>query len=588
MMKKRAWIILAGLSLACLTACGQKGTPAESRWAAAKKADDTATYVKEHREELEELKAEAESAETLGQQFKAVALLCMAEYQDSLASADPSRLEGRDNKDVFAFDYPDTSAYADGYFAKVNTDETAFWESLKDAYYPYDYFLPMVAATKNLDGETLSKLLKGMPSDGSYNTKLEEAIEAWIKNKPGSIVATGDALMEMGYFDDWKDYDWTGTYLHNSTAPYLIRTDSAEDGLAYVRYMRNTLIPGMETKIGRDKFVKTSEMNGEEFYSTELAVTIGEDLQLSDPGEGSPLEEIVTEGKKVAAFYHNPAAGEDVEAPPAWQVLGDFMMGLGDEEFPASLSEADYYLVLTADHQYGNYYQDQSGRQTKIQAVYSSTSIDLYDAKSGTFLCHVGNVMENPSSTIFKDLNEESAQYPELVPADILSYIYHNVSNPDSYRILLDNTSSQEEPLKAGGTGLLGPWEITMDSVEIVKSFEDGMFSYSASDGCQFVRGHFTVTNRGFNKDSFLAGSYQINDDNVVYAGVTDGSDENYYPSVDATTYSPCLNGKSLEAEETKAGEVLFEVPEAMAEGSAPLYLFFNLRNQVLVFSTEQ
>ena len=45
MMKKRAWIILAGLSLACLTACGQKGTPAESRWAAAKKADDTATYV---------------------------------------------------------------------------------------------------------------------------------------------------------------------------------------------------------------------------------------------------------------------------------------------------------------------------------------------------------------------------------------------------------------------------------------------------------------------------------------------------------------------------------------------------------------
>lgn len=587
-MKKRAWIILAGLSLACLTACGQKGTPAESRWAAARKADDTASYVKEHKEELGDLKAEAESAETLGQQFKAVALLCMAEYQENLSSADPSRLDGWDNKDVFLFDYPGTSAYADAYFAKVNTDEAAFWESLEDAYYPYDYFLPMMAATKNLDGQTLSKLLKGMPEDGKYKTELEEAIEAWVKNRPGSIVSTGDVLMEMGYFDDWKDYDWTGTYLYSSVTPYLVRTDTAEDGLAYVRYMKGALIPGMEAKLGRDTFFKTSGISGEEYYATGLAVTVGEDLQLPEPGEGSSVEEIVTEGKKVAAFYHNPSAGEDADAPPAWQVMGDFMMGLSDEEFPAALSEADYYLVLTADHQYGNYYQDQSGNQTKVQAVYSSTSIDLYDAKSNTFLCHVGNVMENPSGTIFKDLNEESAQYPELVPADALSYIYHNISNPDSYRVLLDNTSSQEEPLRAGGTGLLGPWEITMDSLEIVESFEDGMFSYSASDGCRFVRGHFTVTNRGFEQDSFLAGSYYMDGDNLVYAGVTDGSEENYYPSVDATTYSACLNGKTLEVGESKEGEVLFEIPDAMADGSAPLYIFFNMRNQALVFSAEQ
>ena len=196
--------------------------------------------------------------------------------------------------------------------------------------------------------------------------------------------------------------------------------------------------------------------------------------------------------------------------------------------------------------------------------------------------------MENPSGTTFEDLNEESAQYPELVPADALSYIYHNISNPDSYRVLLDNTSSQEEPLRAGGTGLLGPWEITMDSLEIVGSFEDGMFSYSASDGCRFVRGHFTVTNRGFEQDSFLAGSYYMDGDNLVYAGVTDGSEENYYPSVDATTYSACLNGKTLEVGESKEGEVLFEIPDAMADGSAPLYIFFNMRNQALVFSAEQ
>ena len=55
-MKKRAWIILGGLALACLTACGQKGTPAESKWTAAKKSGDMAAYVTEHRSELEELK----------------------------------------------------------------------------------------------------------------------------------------------------------------------------------------------------------------------------------------------------------------------------------------------------------------------------------------------------------------------------------------------------------------------------------------------------------------------------------------------------------------------------------------------------
>ena len=87
-MKKRLWMVLGSLTLACLTACGQTKTPAESKWDAAKKADDTAAYVTEHREELDVLRAEAESAETLGQQFKAVALLCMAEYQDNLSSGD--------------------------------------------------------------------------------------------------------------------------------------------------------------------------------------------------------------------------------------------------------------------------------------------------------------------------------------------------------------------------------------------------------------------------------------------------------------------------------------------------------------------
>ena len=273
-----------------------------------------------------------------------------------------------------------------------------------------------------------------------------------------------------------------------------------------------------------------------------------------------------------------------MNAPPSWQILGDFIMGLPEEEIPATLAEADYYLVLTADHQFGNYYQSQTGKPLDIQAVYSITSLDLYDAATGVFLRHIGKVMENPSNTIVRNMDRKGAQYPELTKADVLSYIYHNINDPDSYQVLLDHTSDLE-PLQTGGTGLLGPWEITMNSYEIVKSFDDNYYTYSASDGCQIVRGYFTVTNRGFQKDSFLAGDLHLTSDYAMFAGITDESEENYYPLTDAMTYSACLNGKSFEIGETKEGEVLFEVPDEAIGGETPLYISFSLGNQMLLYS---
>ncbi|MCI8865914.1 MAG: DUF4352 domain-containing protein [Lachnospiraceae bacterium] len=583
-MKRELWIALGCLTLGCLTACGSKGTPAESKWKAAQKAEDTASYVIEHGDELDELKPEAESAENLSQQFKAVALLCMAEYQDSLAA---NGLAAADNKDedVFLFEYPNTSSYVDSYFSKVNTEGDAFWESLNDAYYPYDYFLPMMAATSQMDGQTLSALIQGMPSDSGYATKLKEAIEKWVKNKPGKVVAVGDALTEIGYFDNWNSMDWTGVYLYNSIDPYRIRTGTAEEALAYVRYMRDSFLPSMESKVSKDSCQSTSSITGEGYYSTGLAVTFDEAVTLSEPRSDGLPESIDLEGKTVVALYQNPTAGEDPDAPPSWRLLGDFLMELPDEEVPASLSEADYYFVLTAAHEFGNYYTDQSGKETKIQAVYSSTSIDLYDAATGEFLRHVGNVMENPSSSIFKDLNEESAQYPELIGADVLAHIYHNINDPDAYVVLLDNTSGMEAPLLAGGTGLLGQWEITFDSYEVVKSFNEGVFNYSASDGNQFLRGKFTVTNRGFQKGSFLPSS-NYGTENPVYAVAMDAASEDSYLCVDAVTNSNCLNDKTIEPGETKSGEVIFELPDSVAGGAGPLYIAFGMGNQMLLFAT--
>ena len=175
--------------------------------------------------------------------------------------------------------------------------------------------------------------------------------------KPGQIVASGDQLLEMGYFDDWNSYEWTGTYFTNSTDLYRIRTKTAEDGLAYIRYMRDVFLPGMEGKISRDSYCRTSDITGEEYYSTQLAVSIEEELELPEPTEEKLPETIDLEGKKVVALYHNPTAAEDVDGPPSWRILGDFIMGLTEEEIPATLDGADYYLVLTADH-----HKDRRGR----------------------------------------------------------------------------------------------------------------------------------------------------------------------------------------------------------------------------------
>lgn len=593
-MKRKSWIAAGCLFLACMTACGQKGTVAESKWKEAKKADDIGAYVTEHREDLdvEVLKAEAEDANaTLSQQAKAIALLSMIEYQDNLSANSSPNISGRDTDDVFLFDYPISSAYADSYFAKVNTDEAAFWESIKDGIYPCDYFWTMLAAAEELDGETLAKLNQNVPED-SYDTQLKDAIKDWVKHKPGKAPKVSDALIDIGYYDDWSRDDWKGTYLGNTLVPYVVKAETAEDGLAYIRYMRSTLLPIMEATITEGKLIEgdlkhTSDITEEQYYDTGLTVMIKEDLALEEPADTGDAEPVDLEGKTVLALYHNPASEEYADAPPAWMVLGDFMLEIPEEEVPSSVAEADYYFVLTADHQFGDYYYDQSGNPTKIQAVYSSTSVDLYDAATGALIRHVGNVMEDAPSTIFKDMSEESVQYPELTGADTLVYIYHNLNNPDSYTTLLDHTSALEAPLVKGQTALLGAWEITFDSCEIVKSFDEGLFNYTASDGCQFVRGGFTITNRGSKMATFIPRS-SIDTSKDVYAGVMDAAGDNYYPTVDAMTNSKCLIGATLEPGETESGELLFEVEDSVLGTGEPLYIAFSLGNQMLLYSTEE
>lgn len=98
----------------------------------------------------------------------------------------------------------------------------------------------------------------------------------------------------------------------------------------------------------------------------------------------------------------------------------------------------------------------------------------------------------------------------------------------------------------------------------------------------QLVRGSFTITNRGLEKDTFLPMIYYIGEDPIVQ--VADSTKQNLYDCVDVITYNKCLNGTSLDVGESKEGELIFEVPDEVAKGSEPIYIAVSLGEQTVYY----
>lgn len=71
-----------------------------------------------------------------------------------------------------------------------------------------------------------------------------------------------------------------------------------------------------------------------QYYSTNLAITVNETLELKEPDKDNLQETIDLDGKKILAFYRNPQIAEFKGSPTQLRVLGDFMLGLSKEEYP--------------------------------------------------------------------------------------------------------------------------------------------------------------------------------------------------------------------------------------------------------------
>lgn len=444
-MKRGVMFLISCLAFLGLTACrGQKQTAAEACWSSAAEKKSLMEYVVENREniDVEALKAEAESEEsTLSQQFKATALLCGMEYwKESM----PEDIENpwyeillNEKASAFRINEWSTEPYAVKFLEKVNTQEDAFWEALNDAFAPYDCFLPIFAAAGQLDRQTLEKLINGLPAGKNYEDKFKHTVDQWIRKKPEKIPGTGKDFIKADYFREWKITDWKETYFYSAGNPDLIHTSSAVEAMVYISYLRSPMLPMLEEKFGKSVFKRSAELCDGKLYITGLMVVVDEKLRLKEQEEGRLPERIETEGKKVAAFYQNPFFEENKGSPAPLRVLGDFMLNLPEEEFPRTLQEADYYLILTPQYEPGDFYQDRFGNTSEIQMICSNTSVDLYEAGTGSFLCHLGNVREEPPAEIVHSMADEPVEYPLPTGADELIYMYHNINEPQKYEFLV-------------------------------------------------------------------------------------------------------------------------------------------------------
>lgn len=566
-MKRKLWIIVGCLAF-CLMGCGEQRelTYAESCWESVSYTSHLNDYLEDNAWQLdaEALQSEAGDAEkTLSQQFQATALLCAVEYRKQ------------------SEDYPISSPYADALLEKLLTDEENFWKALEGVR-NFEIFLPPILnASKKLDGELLVKLMESIPEDSSHRYGFKEELDSWIEDNPVKILAVGDELIASGYFDGWISSKWNEVFFYKE--PHV---GSIDDAVKYMGYLRDTILPLAQAGNHPAVNAEPSNLTEEDYLRTTLTIDIGEELALQEPREEDLPEEIETEGKKVIALYRNPYGDEFPYSPEPLRLIGDFMLNLSPEEYPATIEEADYYLVLTPTYEWGDFYYYDNGEASDIRKVHSSTSVVLYEAGTGKFLRHLGNVIEDPARGIVSDGTHNEPRYPEEVKADILYYIYSHVNDPDAYAALVDHLAGRTE-FERDETIMVGPWEITYHGSEIADSYKTKLFQYTPDAGNQYVKAKFTVTNRGNKNDSLI--SMGIDNWEEVFIYIIDYANSTYYDCVNLTTYDFDLFGRdTLEPGESQTGELIYQVPDKALQQMDALFMTVSKGWQIVICPMEE
>ena len=238
MKQKITLLIVLGLLCGCLCACGgETMTQADKYWTDAQSANSLEDYLADEgaRLDWETVRVEAENGElSLQQQFRIVLLLCTYEYQCLSEAYDTELSYNRqsaeeDSLRMFLMDYPDSSAYANAYLKKVNTQKDEFWDAFVVVFDPCDYLEALIAAADELDEQTLFNLLEGLNENEMWGMKLKTALMKWIWAHPEETQDYIEALKEKGFYEDFGLYESKRVHLENYAA--LHKTDTTRKSL---------------------------------------------------------------------------------------------------------------------------------------------------------------------------------------------------------------------------------------------------------------------------------------------------------------------------------------------------------------------
>ncbi|MGL5436782.1 MAG: DUF4352 domain-containing protein [Lachnospiraceae bacterium] len=613
---KKLGLCLTVLGMAAavsLAGCGDGGMSAsgskyEKVWSSAVSDGGIRDYVKEHMDELdmEALETEAGNDElSLNQQFHATVLMCELEFQRYMKDKDErvktydkdglningtvyisdDRTEISKGDDVFAAEYPISAAYAERFLAKVETAGEEFWDAVEVAKYPYNYFMNLFAAADSVSGETLVKMITESPETPSdLQTGLTKAIDKWLEQDPQRLLESGEQLMQADYFKDDTFYNLSTRFIKSSSDPVWF--EDADMGLDYLEFMKTTMFPVFEQKYSADfkAKVKESELLGTTYYSTGLNISTTDILDLKE--ESTEAEYVELEGKKVVAFYHNPDRTEFTDSPAPLTIMGDFMLSLPEEQSARSLEEADNYLVLTPNYVLGDYYTMSSSNSIQIRQVFSFTSIDLYEAATGMLIRHIGMIKESPSDSVYYQSgdNRSSLEYPNMVSADELLFIYQSINEPEQFQHMMEVYGADQTALGAGDSARVGSWEMVMESYDILKSFEDKIYIYTAKDGHKFLRCRFTITNHSNEEMRLLPTIYYVGQDMSV--DLT-GGDGNTYKPMGGASSKDYFQGTTFAAGESMTRYLLFELPESLVDSGQTMKIEFSIKPQSAVYILE-
>ncbi|MCB7320148.1 DUF4352 domain-containing protein [Lacrimispora sp. 210928-DFI.3.58] len=142
-------------------------------------------------------------------------------------------------------------------------------------------------------------------------------------------------------------------------------------------------------------------------------------------------------------------------------------------------------------------------------------------------------------------------------------------------------TEAGSTAISVGETGQLKDWNITVTSMEMLDSVDNGFGSFNPDEGNKYMLVTATVENAGKTSDTFLP-SFGMGDDVSVKVIYGDGYE---FSITQLLGYDRDLINSTINPLSSKEGDMAFELPSSVVDSTEPLIIEFRSGNDTLGFT---